>query len=124
MWIALVGRPIRELKGFEKISLMPGEEKTVIFTLDKKAFAYYETSINDWYVESGEFLIEIGSSSRDIRGKVSVAVESTVRMKVIFDKDSTVGDLMNNPKGQAVIHYADAGGWSSESRSSARGRKC
>jgi len=59
-----VRRPEKELKGFEKVFLNPGEEKTVTFTLDKRAFAYYNTQIKDWHVESGEFLILIGRSSR------------------------------------------------------------
>jgi len=48
-----VRRPEKELKGFEKVFLNPGEEKTVTFTLDKRAFAYYNTQIKDWHVESG-----------------------------------------------------------------------
>ncbi|HZJ83593.1 MAG TPA: glycoside hydrolase family 3 C-terminal domain-containing protein, partial [Clostridia bacterium] len=48
-------RPIKELKGFEKIFLEPGEEKTIVFTLGKRAFAYYNEDIGDWYVEEGDF---------------------------------------------------------------------
>lgn len=44
-----------ELKGFEKVELKPGEEKIVSFILDKRAFAYYNTELKDWHVESGEF---------------------------------------------------------------------
>ena len=57
-------RPEKELKGFEKIELKPGEEKTVVFELDKRAFAYYNVDIGDWHVETGEFEILIGKSSR------------------------------------------------------------
>jgi beta-glucosidase len=61
-----VNRPEKELKGFEKIELAPGEEKTVTFKLDKRSFAYYNTEIRDWYVESGEFEILVGKSSKEI----------------------------------------------------------
>src|SRR4051794_31416877 len=44
-------RPEKELKGFEKVQLQPGEEKMVIFTLDKRAFAYYNVELKDWHVE-------------------------------------------------------------------------
>ncbi|MBR6336437.1 MAG: glycoside hydrolase family 3 C-terminal domain-containing protein, partial [Ruminococcus sp.] len=44
-------RPIKELKGFEKVTLKAGQSKKVVFKLDKRAFAYYNTGINDWYVE-------------------------------------------------------------------------
>ncbi|HQE50296.1 MAG TPA: glycoside hydrolase family 3 C-terminal domain-containing protein, partial [Fervidobacterium sp.] len=64
-----VNRPEKELKGFEKIELAPGEEKTVTFKLDKRSFAYYNTEIRDWYVESGEFEILVGKSSKEIELK-------------------------------------------------------
>ncbi|MFY9357997.1 MAG: glycoside hydrolase family 3 C-terminal domain-containing protein, partial [Defluviitoga tunisiensis] len=73
-----VNRPEKELKGFEKIELAPGEEKTVTFKLDKRSFAYYNTEIRDWYVESGEFEILVGKSSKEIELKETVKVNSTV----------------------------------------------
>jgi beta-glucosidase len=60
-------RPIKELKGFEKIQLLPGEEKTVEFTLGRRSFAFYDDQISDWVVEPGEFEILVGASSQDIR---------------------------------------------------------
>jgi beta-glucosidase len=72
-----VFRPEKELKGFEKLDLKPGEEKQVSFTLDKRAFAYYDTALGDWHVESGEFEILLGSSSRDIRLSGFVRVNSS-----------------------------------------------
>jgi len=59
-------RPPKELKGFEKIDLKPGEAKTVEFRLNQRAFAYYDDLIAKWVVEPGDFEILIGSSSRDI----------------------------------------------------------
>jgi len=91
-----VRRPEKELKGFEKIFLGPGEEKTVTFTLDKRAFAYYNTQLGDWYVESGEFLILIGKSSRDIVLKESVRVNSTVKLRKKFSNNSTIEDIMSD----------------------------
>ena len=71
-------RPVRELRGFDKLSLQPGETKTATFTLDKRAFAYWDTRIHDWYVESGVYTVEIGRSSRDIVMRRPVTVRSTV----------------------------------------------
>ena len=67
-------RPQKELKGFQKVFLQPGEEALVELRLDARAFAYYNTLIHDWHVESGAFTVSVGSSSRDIRlhGRVSV----------------------------------------------------
>lgn len=70
-------RPEKELKGFKKVYLQPGEEAVVKLTLDKRAFAYYNVNIHDWHVESGEFAILVGASSRDIRLDASVKVTST-----------------------------------------------
>ncbi len=70
-------RPEKELRDFCKIYLKKGEEKEVSFTLSKRAFAYYNININDWHVESGEFEILIGASSRDIRLSAKVEVISS-----------------------------------------------
>jgi beta-glucosidase len=64
---ASVARPVMELKRFQRITLGPGETGTMIFKLDKDAFAFYDEKTDDWIVEPGEFTIMIGSSSSDIR---------------------------------------------------------
>ena len=64
-------RPVRELRGFDKVYLVPGESKTISFTLDDTSFAIWS---NGWKVPSGEYIIEIGSSSRDIRLAESITV--------------------------------------------------
>jgi beta-glucosidase len=60
-------RPVKELKGFEKVSLQPGESKKVSIILNKQAFAYYDVGNKRWSVKPGSFLISVGSSSRLIR---------------------------------------------------------
>jgi beta-glucosidase len=62
-----LARPEKELKGFKKISLKPGEKQTVSIPLNKAAFAYYDAGKKSWVAESDGFEISIGSSSRDIR---------------------------------------------------------
>jgi len=98
-----VNRPEKELKGFEKIELAPGEEKTVTFKLDKRSFAYYNTEIRDWYVESGEFEILVGKSSKEIELKETVKVNSTVTIKKKYDRNSLVRDLLEDPKAEKMI---------------------
>ncbi|WP_339254719.1 glycoside hydrolase family 3 C-terminal domain-containing protein [Paenibacillus sp. FSL P2-0136] len=90
-------RPLQELKGFGKIELQPGEERSVTFTLDKRSFAYYNVQLGDWHVESGMFKISVGSSSRDIRLSTELEVESTVKLTTRFHRNTTVGDLLANP---------------------------
>ncbi len=60
-------RPVKELKAYKKVGLNPGETKTVTMTLDRKAFEYYNVSIDDWHVETNYFRIHVGASSSDIR---------------------------------------------------------
>ncbi len=96
-------RPIKELKGFEKVALKAGETKKVAFHLEKRSFAYYEPSISDWFVEYGEFEILIGASSQDIRLSKSVYVNSDVKLPMYFDFNSTVGDVMACDEGRKVF---------------------
>jgi beta-glucosidase len=60
-------RPIKELKGFKKVSLKPGEKQTVSIPLDRSAFAYYDPDKKGWVAEAGDFKILVGGSSRDVR---------------------------------------------------------
>lgn len=91
-------RPVRELKGFDKIELLPGETKTVSFQLEKRAFAYYDMEVEDWAVESTDYEIQIGKSSRDIAAAAKVHVESTRKMTRSYDRNTTFGDLKKDDK--------------------------
>ncbi len=70
---AAADRPVRELKEFAKVTIEPGQTKTIDMTLDAKAFSYFSPVQQKWIVEPGKFNIEIGASSRDIRLKDTVA---------------------------------------------------
>lgn len=95
-------RPVKELRDFAKVELAPGETKTVTFTLDKRAFAYYNVQIHDWHVETGEFDILIGKSSRDIVLNKTITVESTVKIPFVYTTDTTAGDVMKNKEAWAI----------------------
>ena len=62
-------RPIRELKGYQKVYLEPEEEKFVTLYLSKDAFSYYDVNRKNFVVDNGEYNIELGFSSRDIKLK-------------------------------------------------------
>ena len=94
----------KELKEFAKVELEPGQEKIVEFELDKRAFAYYNTEIEDWYVESGDYQILIGSSSRDIRLKDTVKVKSSLQLKEEYTINTTVGDLLADPAKEKLFN--------------------
>ncbi len=101
--VSEVMRPVRELKGFRKIDLEPGEEKEVSFVLSGRDFAYYEEKIHDWYVPGGTYVCEIGSSSRDIRLKETVELVSTVELPAVYTENSTIKDLSKTKRGQALL---------------------
>ncbi|MEF2797198.1 MAG: glycoside hydrolase family 3 C-terminal domain-containing protein [Ruminococcus sp.] len=96
-------RPLKELKGFEKVELKPGEAKKVMFRLDSRAFSYYCEEIGDWYAESGEYEIMVGASSADIRLKDSVYVNTGRRLPLHFTLNSTCGDIMAVPEGRRIF---------------------
>ncbi|PGT19527.1 glycoside hydrolase family 3 C-terminal domain-containing protein [Bacillus cereus] len=86
-------RPEKELKGFEKVELQPGEEKTVSFTLNKRSFAYYNVELKDWHVETGEFEILVGKSSREIILHDSIYVQSTAIIRKPVHRNTLLGDI-------------------------------
>jgi beta-glucosidase len=61
-----IERPVKELKGFAKVDLKPGESRTVKLTLDRRAFSYFDPKLHRWTSEPGDFSILVGSSSEKI----------------------------------------------------------
>ncbi len=70
-----VPRPEKELKGFVKVSLRPGETKKVSVILDSRALSYYDVAAKQWRAEPGDFNVFVGRSSEQIelRGKLTLA---------------------------------------------------
>jgi len=94
-------RPDKELKGFAKVDLAPGEESEVIIELGQRAFAYYNTDLGDWHIESGTFEILVGASSRDIRLTETVEITSTQPAAPEIDREKLAA-YYDIPKGQPV----------------------
>ena len=107
-------RPVKELRDFAKVELAPGETKTVTFTLDQRAFAYYSVRIHDWHVETGAFDIMIGKSSRDIVLTKTVTVESTVKLPFVYTTDTTLGDVRKDPRAWELVNELFKGGFFSD----------
>src|SRR5262245_48292417 len=59
-------RPLKELKGFSKVFLKPGEKKTITIPLDERSFAFYDPDKKGWVADAGDFKIFVGGSSRDL----------------------------------------------------------
>ncbi|KAJ3198012.1 hypothetical protein HK101_010262 [Irineochytrium annulatum] len=112
-------RPVKELKAFAKVALESGESKVVSFTLNKRSFAYYNVDMKDWHVETGEFEIQVGSSSRDIHVQTRVNVESTATFLPTYTRNSTLGDIQRDPAHkklleQALQQFQEASGFGGE----------
>lgn len=92
-------RPEKELKGFQKIQLLPEETKTINFELSFRTFAFFDTTISDWKVDTGTYEIFLGASSQDIRLQTAITVTSTRKIVNSIDKYSTLKELIAHPNG-------------------------
>lgn len=86
-------RPEKELRDFAKVFLKAGETKAVTFTLNARAFSYYETRIHDWYAESGDYEILLASSSRNIRLQDTVSITGSKKIPFVADHITTCEDV-------------------------------
>lgn len=100
---ATLVRPVKELKGFSKVRLEPGETTTVTFGLDFRAFAFYHPGHGRWITEDGEFDLLIGASAADIRCTETVRLESTLDLPSLLDEESTLREWLMDPQGKSVI---------------------
>lgn len=76
---ASLTRPEKELKAFAKVHLKPGEQQTVMFSLDRDALAYYDDLTHEWVAEAGVFEVLVGASSQDIRARSAFTLIDTIR---------------------------------------------
>jgi len=103
---ASVARPLRELKGFVKIHLEPGETRQVSFDLDERAFAFWSRRLQQWVVESGEFLIAVGSSSRDLVATEAITIDAP-RLSLPLGPDSTLHEWLDDDRGRELLTKRD-----------------
>ncbi|MCR5487301.1 MAG: glycoside hydrolase family 3 C-terminal domain-containing protein [Lachnospiraceae bacterium] len=96
-------RPEKELKGFVKVLLSPGEKKTVRMELDQRSFAYYSTELSDWFAPEGEYVVRLGFSSADIRAEQAITLEAGKKLPFQVDPTTTVGELMEHPELKSMI---------------------
>jgi beta-glucosidase len=96
-------RPPKELKGFAKVELQPGETKTIRIPLDFRAFAYYDPAYQRWITEDGEFDILIGASAADIRETLTVTLQSTLQLPCILKRESTVKEWLTYGRSRPAL---------------------
>ncbi len=100
---SMLARPPKELKGFAKVELDPGQIKTVSIPLDFRSFAYYHPQYQRWITEDGDFDILIGASSADIRHSIRTCMNSTVELPCLLSRESTIKEWLADPRGAVVI---------------------
>jgi beta-glucosidase len=100
-----IDRPVRELVGFRKVFLEPGQAETVTVELDSRAFAYWSIARHGWIVDAGLFTIWVGSSSRDLRltGDVRLPAQGPALRLSVF---SPIADWFADPVGAQVLQGA------------------
>jgi beta-glucosidase len=106
-----VARPVRELKGFTKVSLAAGASQQVVVELDQRAFAFWSTQLDRWAVEAGSFVIGVGPHSRDLPLTATVTVDAP-RIAGPLDRDSTLEEWLSDPVGRALVEAEIAQGQS------------
>ncbi|MCR5657240.1 MAG: glycoside hydrolase family 3 C-terminal domain-containing protein [Butyrivibrio sp.] len=90
-------RPVKELKGFAKVEVAPGETKTVSMEIDSRALSYYEERMNDWFAPSGKYELLIGNASDNITLREEISFETKKIKPMRMDSSITVGELLANP---------------------------
>lgn len=96
--ISYLVRPAKELKGFARVTLEPGETKTATVVLDERAFAYYVPHLKRYAVESGTFSVLVGASSADIRLKGEIMFESADEVRLPLGMYNTLGEFYEDDR--------------------------
>lgn len=93
-----IEKPVKQLIGFEKVTLQPGETKPVSVKLDSRAFSWFNTKTNSWQTDNGSYKIQIGSSSRDIQLTRIVQINWAPTVQPTIGLNTYIGYLINHPE--------------------------
>lgn len=118
------GRPVKELKGFDKVELQPGETKTVEFTLTARDLSFYHEGLGDWYAPSGTYEVLIGHASDEIALIGKITFETEKQLPLYVSSATTLGEILAHPitaplvgqmlqqvqEGMGVMHEDEAAG--------------
>lgn len=104
------GRPVRELKGFEKVLLQPGETRTVSVTLDARSVQWYHEKLGCWYAASGTYAVEVCRNAEEAVLSAPMEYRSKTLPPFHVDANTTVADLLADPRTAAaagkMLHQA------------------
>jgi beta-glucosidase len=97
-----VARPVRELRGFVRLVLAPGESATATFELDARDLSFWSETVRDWVLEAGEFELSVGASSRDLRLSGTTHVDAP-RVAPPLGPMSSLEEWLADPAGSAAL---------------------
>lgn len=97
------GRPVKELKGFTKVELKPGETKTVEFVLTARDLSFYHEELGDWYAPSGFYEVLIGGASDKIALTGELTFETGKMLPMYVDGATTLGELLAHPVTAPIV---------------------
>ncbi|KAB8184480.1 glycoside hydrolase family 3 C-terminal domain-containing protein [Microbispora catharanthi] len=104
-----VRRPVRELRAFRKVSLAPGESRTITLPLDRRAFAYYDVPLGRWVVAQGDYTIQIGENASSVVAETTISLDGDSLVPVV-SLDSTLGEWLSHPlAGPALLRVLSGG---------------
>ncbi len=90
-------RPVMELRNYQKVSLEAGETKEITFGLCRRAFSYFDNTLNQWCVMDGNYTIALGTSSANLMDSVTVHVEGRKYVPMEITQDTLLGDVIDIP---------------------------
>lgn len=104
-----VERAPRELKAFESVEIEPGQTVAVTLNACARDLRYWETRVDRWILEPGDYVVEVGSSSRDLHGSATVAIAGD-ELVIPLTRDSSVGDAFAHPVAGPIARAEIASG--------------
>ncbi|MGO4300178.1 glycoside hydrolase family 3 C-terminal domain-containing protein [Leifsonia sp. RAF41] len=103
-----VQRAPRELKGFASVALAAGESREVTILVRRADLAYWDVRAQRWVVEGGDYMVEVGASSRDLRTTATVAVTGD-EVRLPLTRESSLAEVMAHPVAGPMVQAALAG---------------
>ena len=97
------GRPVKELQGFVKVHLEPGETKTVHFQLNARSLSYWHEDLGDWYAPSGKYEVLVGDASDHILCQAELDFETAKLVPLFVDGSTTIGELLYDPRTTSIV---------------------
>lgn len=104
-----IEKPEKELKQFEKVYLEPNETKKVEIVLGDSAFMWYNVDKKDWQIDDGSYLVQVGSSSADIRLTQEVTIQKGTKTHPEVTSDTYIADIMNRDDLKDLITTTEVG---------------